>query len=121
MMNDKKVILLCGGGSGCVTNIICDRLLGGENKDDYMVIVAGRTPMKQRSDDVIPFIFFDLLEEDAIGNLVKDIKHLLKKLCWKDGVSIGKIDAIINCISTGTYTCRIHFMVAFTGQIHSSM
>ena len=58
-----KVVLLCGGGSGCVSNIIADRLMSKVGK--YKLIVAGRTPMQPREGKDVPFVKFDIFQKIA--------------------------------------------------------
>eukprot|EP00559_Dactyliosolen_fragilissimus_P007053 CAMPEP_0184857182 /NCGR_PEP_ID=MMETSP0580-20130426/2350_1 /TAXON_ID=1118495 /ORGANISM="Dactyliosolen fragilissimus" /LENGTH=255 /DNA_ID=CAMNT_0027352633 /DNA_START=50 /DNA_END=814 /DNA_ORIENTATION=+ len=95
---EKAVVVLCGGGSGCVTNIICDRLM--RKSEEYFLIVAGRTPMPPRDEKSIDFIHFDIFEQNAGENLINEIN----KLIGTKGIACGvqnKVSAVINSISTG--------------------
>lgn len=114
---EKKVVLLCGGGSGCVTNIICDRLM--KKSDEYFLIVAGRTPMKDRDGVPVNFIHFDLFEENACGNLIRNVGKLLSEARdgEDDGVVPNKVTAIINSISTGGKVSYDTSMIAFLNYV----
>lgn len=85
-----KVVLLCGGGSGCVSNIIADRLMSKVGK--YKLIVAGRTPMQPREGKDVPFVKFDIFQKGSLDSLVNEVKQ------FSDGLEIA---AVVNCVSTG--------------------
>ena len=86
--NAGKTILMLGGGSGCVANIICDCLTDLDN--DYKVVVAGRTKMEPRNGTEVDFIPFDMYEEHASDGLIKTVTE-----------EFGDVSAVVNCISTG--------------------
>lgn len=90
MMSNKKRInvLILGGGSGCVSNIIVDRLF--LYPDKYNVIVAGRTPMVPRNGGEVCFHKYDIYVEGSLQQLIDNlIQH------WKT------IDTVVNCIASG--------------------
>lgn len=122
MVSEKKVVVLCGGGSGCVTNIICDRLME-KSAEEYFLIVAGRTPMEPRNGVDVPFIKFDLFAENATDNLLESVETLLKNQP-KDNKVPKKVTAVINSISTGgkisydtTYIAFLNY-VSMNAMIH---
>ena len=81
-MDEKEIILLLGGGSGCMAQIVADTLI-----DKCNLVVAGRTPIK----DTFDFIKFNVLESNATKKVLDVIQT--KKY---------KVKTIINCVSTGS-------------------
>lgn len=88
-------ILVLGGGTGCVSNIVVDYLLA--TKCNF--ITAGRTPYKKETR--ITHIKYDIFENGSTDKLISVSKS-------------SKINCVINCICTGgklSYdTTKIAFM-----------
>jgi hypothetical protein len=117
MVKEKKVVLMCGGGTGCVTNIICDRLMS--KSDDYFLIVAGRTPMEPRDGVPVPFVKYDIFEEGSTENLIKSVQYILNTQ-HADYANSGvpkKVTAIVNSISTGGKVSYDTSMIAFLNYV----
>jgi hypothetical protein len=116
VVKEKKVVLLCGGGTGCVTNIICDRLMS--KSDDYFLIVAGRTPMEPRDGVPVPFVKYDLFEEGSTDNLIKSVQYILNtQHADADSGVPKKVTAIVNSISTGGKVSYDTSMIAFLNYV----
>lgn len=78
-----KTILVMGGASGCVANIVREHLAA--NKKKYRVVVAGRTAPVSGTE----FVHFDLFESDH--------DEFIQSLA----TNYGPIHAVVNCVSTG--------------------
>lgn len=82
----RDFVLVLGGASGCVSNIVVDGLC---DQDKYDVVCAGRTPMKARGDKTVTFLPFDIFEKGGTNRLIAAAKKQ------------GSCKAVVNCISTG--------------------
>jgi dTDP-4-dehydrorhamnose reductase len=85
-----KVVILMGGGSGCVSNIIADRMMA--KPDKYYLIAVGRTPMEDREGKRVPFIKYDLFVKGQLDSLIQSLREMSGDM---------EVAAVINCISTG--------------------
>ena len=95
--HQKSNVLVLGGASGCVSNIVVDYL----SKAKCKFITAGRTEYDPRPNTTIPFLKYDIFEENSTEKLIAFAKK-------------HNINCIINCICTGgklSYdTTKIGFM-----------
>jgi len=83
-----STVLILGGASGCVANIIIDRLMSDKKK--YTCVVAGRSAPWARDGREVAFIKYDIFEKGSTEKLIATVER-----------DFGKCSAIVNCISTG--------------------
>jgi dTDP-4-dehydrorhamnose reductase len=100
-------VLVLGGASGCVSNIIVDRLCTKPGK--FTVIVAGRTPMAPRDDLVPKFIPYNIFGNGALKGLLESLKDY------------GDVHAVVNCICTGGKTSYDTTQVAYLNYVAMSV
>ena len=84
MINNRHMsnILVLGGGTGCVSNIVVDYLI----KTKCNFITAGRTPYEK--DSKIIHFKYDIFEKGSTDNIIEFAKK-------------NNINCVINCICTG--------------------